>query len=162
MTRIAAVALCTAVLGCGSWETERSLVIEAPPDAVWSLLADLDAYPEWNSYSTRAEGSLTVDGIVTIEAQLGGETRQVANRVTRVEPERALCWHSTNWYELLVRGTRCRFLEPEGSGATHFRHHEIMEGPLARGVERIYRPRIEAGLERMNDDLKRAAEAPGR
>ncbi len=155
------VAFAAATLGCGSWETERSVTIDAPPATVWALLADLDGYSGWNSYSSRAEGELVVDGVVTIEARLGDEVRQVPNRVTRIEPERVLCWHSTNWYEPLVRGTRCRFLEPQGAGATLFRHHEIMEGPLAGLIERIYRPRIDAGLDQMNADLKRAAEAVG-
>jgi hypothetical protein len=34
-----------------------------------------------------------------------------------------------------------------------------MEGPLAWLIEKIYRPRIEAGLAQMNGDLKRAAES---
>jgi hypothetical protein len=149
-------------LGCADWETERSVTIAAPPAAVWSILTDLAAYPEWNTYSTSAEGTLEIGGVVAIEAHLGDEVRHVDNRVTRFEPERALCWHSMNWFEFLARGTRCRFLEPAGSGATLFRHHEIMEGPLAGVIEFIYRPRIEAGLEQMNRDLKRAAEKAAR
>jgi hypothetical protein len=34
-----------------------------------------------------------------------------------------------------------------------------MDGPLAKLVERIYRPRIDAGLEAMDEALRRAAEA---
>jgi hypothetical protein len=54
------------------------------------------------------------------------------------------------------------FLEPTGDGATRFRHYEIMEGPMAGLIDRIYRPRIEAGIERMNSDLKRAVESTAR
>ena len=155
------VAVCASLLsvGCGSWETEHVVTIAAPPSAVWAVLTDLDGYPNWNSYSPHASGELREGGVVTIEAHLGDEVRTVDNRVTRAEPERALCWHSLNWYESLARGTRCRLLEPAGEGATRFRHHEIMEGPIAGLIEWIYRPRIDAGLERMNADLKRAAEA---
>jgi hypothetical protein len=67
-----------------------------------------------------------------------------------------------NGYESLARGTRGRFLESAGPDATQFRHHEIMEGPLAGLIELLDRPRIEAGLDRMNGDLKRAAEAAAR
>ena len=63
-----------------------------------------------------------------------------------------------NWFEPLVKGTRCRFLIDNGDGGTVFRHHEIMEGAAAGIVEAIYRERIEAGLELMNGDLKRAVE----
>ena len=144
-------------LGC-SWQVERSIEIQASPAVVWSVLSDLEAYDEWNSYSPSAEGELAPGGVVTIEARLGEEVRRVDNRVTRVEPERSLCWHSMNWFEFLVRGTRCRDLEPSAAG-TRLRHHEVMEGPLAGLIKWVYRPRIEAGLEQMNADLKRAAEA---
>jgi len=145
-------------LGCSSWEAEHTVTIAAPPETVWTILTDRPSYSAWNSYSPRAVGSLREGGVVTIEARLGAETRVVDNRVIRFEPERALCWHSMNWYEALARGTRCRFLEPVGPNATLFRHHEVMEGPLAWLIERIYRPRIEAGLAQMSADLKRAAE----
>jgi hypothetical protein len=163
-------------LGCASWETEHVVTIDAPPETVWGVLTDLDGYSTWNTYSPIAEGSLREGGVVTIEARLGDEVRIVDNKVTRFEPDRILCWHSMNWYEFLARGTRCRFLEEAveteetenaeeaevvGKRRTRFRHHEIMEGPLATLIEWLYRPRIEAGLVQMNADLKRAAEAKG-
>lgn len=148
----------TLSLGCASWEVESSVTIEASPERVWTILTDLPGYADWNTYSPSAVGSLREGGVVTIEARLGEEVRIVDNRVTRVEPERALCWHSMNWFESLARGTRCRLLEPVGVNATLFRHHETMEGPLAWLIEKLYRPRIEAGLAQMNGDLKRAAE----
>jgi len=149
-------------LGCASWEVEHVVTIEASPEIVWGVLTDLPSYTVWNSYSPSAVGSLQEGGVVTIEARLGDEVRIVDNLVTTFEPERALCWHSMNWYEGLARGTRCRFLKATGNDATLFRHHEIMEGPLAWLIERIYRPRIEAGLAQMNADLKRAAEGARR
>lgn len=159
MSRRAAAGLAALALGLGcSWQVERSIDIDAPPAVVWQLLTDLESYSDWNRYSPSARGELRAGGVVTIEARLGEEVQQVDNLVTVLEPERSLCWHSMNWYEFLARGTRCRDLEPR-PGGTRLRHHEVMEGPLAGVVEWVYRPRIEAGLERMNGDLKRAAEA---
>ena len=164
MIRTAALAaIASTGIACGGpWEVERSVTIDAPPAAVWSVLADLPSYEEWNRYSPGADGTLEEGGVVTITAKLGDEIQYVDNRVTRVEPERVLCWHSMNWYEPLVKGTRCRFLSANDEGGTVFRHHEIMEGAAAGIVEAVYRERIEAGLERMNGDLKRAVEARAR
>jgi len=156
---LALLTFATANLGCGAWETEHVVTIEAPPQVVWRLLTDLPKYSDWNSYSPSAKGVLREGGVVTIEARLGDEVRIVDNLVTRLEPSHTLCWHSQNWFEVLARGTRCRHLEATDTGATLFRHHEIMEGPLAGLIEQIYRPRIEAGLAQMNADLKQAAES---
>lgn len=145
--------------GCSAWEAEHTIVIAAPPEKVWSVLVDLPGYSSWNTYSPRADGNIHKGGVVTIDAQLGEEVQVVDNRVTRFVPGEVLCWHSMNWYESLARGTRCRFLEQTDAGTTRFRHHEIMEGPLAWLIEEIYRPRIEAGLAQMNGDLKREAES---
>ena len=81
-----------------------------------------------------------------------------ANLVTEVDTPRTLCWQSRNWYRFLVRGTRCRYLQPTATNTTRFRHYEIMEGALAGLVEKIYRPRVEKGLATMNRDLKRRVE----
>lgn len=156
---LAGIAVAAAASGCGSWETTHELEIAASDVVVWRVLTDLERYPEWNSYSPRAEGELRVGGIVRIEARLGDEVQLVDNRVLELEEPRRLCWQSMNWYRFLVRGTRCRELTPISEGRTHFRHHEIMEGPLAKLVERVYRPRIEAGLETMDEALRQAAEA---
>jgi uncharacterized protein YndB with AHSA1/START domain len=32
--------------------------IDAPPDQVWGVLADLDAYPDWNPFIQSASGRL--------------------------------------------------------------------------------------------------------
>lgn len=159
LRRAVLLAASFSVIGCGSWETSHELEIAASDETVWRVLTELERYPEWNTYSPSAEGELRVGGIVRIEARLGDEIQIVDNRVTELEERRRLCWQSMNWYRFLVRGTRCRELEPLGNGRTHFRHHEVMEGPLAKLVERIYRPRIEAGLAKMDDALRRAAEA---
>ncbi len=155
MRRTCLVVWLTVVTGCGgAWEVEKVIGIGAPPELVWNVLADLERYPEWNSYSPKAIGKLEVGEIVRIEAHLGDEVRHVDNVVLEVDPPRTLCWQSQNWYGVLVRGTRCRYLEDGPNRATQFRHYEIMEGALAGVVEWIYRPRVEKGLEMMNADLK--------
>jgi len=159
LTGVALAASCAMVSPLASWEVEHELEIAAAPEVVWRVLADLVHYPEWNPYSRRVEGTLRVGEMLRVEAHLGGETRLVENRVTRLEAPRALCWQSEGWYARLARGTRCRHLDALPDGRTRLRHHEVMDGPLAWLIERVYRPRIEAGLRGEDGALAAAAEA---
>jgi hypothetical protein len=93
---------------------------------------------------------------------VGGETRLVDNGVTRLDAPRSLCWQSEGWYARLARGTRCRNLEALPTGGTRLVHHEVMDGPLAWLIERLYRPRIEAGLAEEDAALAAAAEVAAR
>lgn len=125
---------------------------------VWEVLADLSRYPEWNPYSQRVEGTLRVGEVVRVEAHLGAVVRVVDNVVTRLEAPRVLCWESRGGYAWLARGRRCRHLTALADGRTRLRHHELMEGPLAWLIERLYRARIERGLGAEDAALARAAE----
>jgi hypothetical protein len=153
-----ALLLCVACSGSSDWEVEHRIDIAASPETVWRLLTDLERYSDWNDYSPRVEGVLEVGQVVTVEAHLGDEVRLVDNLVTVVDAPRTLCWQSQNWYASLARGTRCRYLEPLPNGKLRLRHHELMEGPLAGLIERLYRQRIEAGLKLADEALAEAAE----
>jgi len=145
-----------------AWEVEHQLEIEADAERVWQLLSQLDRYAEWNPYSRRVEGELAVGEVVVVEAHLHDEIRYVDNVITRVDPPRHLCWQSTNWYGFLVRGIRCRHIDPIAPGRIRLRHHEIMQGPLAGLVESVYRERIVEGIELADNALKAAAESRAR
>ncbi len=157
---VSCIGMAALLMGNSSWEVEFRSDIDASPGEVWRLLSELESYPVWNSYSRRVTGLLAVGEIVKVEAHLGEEVRLVDNIVTRIEPEKVLCWRSQNWYGALARGTRCRFLEKTTNGV-RLTHHEVMEGPLAWLIERLYRPRIERGMRQVNADLERAAEQHG-
>jgi len=159
LSGVALIAACAVASPLARWDVEHEQAIAAAPEVVWQVLVDLAHYPEWNPYSRRVEGALRVGDLVRVEAHLGGEMRLVENRVTRLEAPRALCWQSEGWYARLARGTRCRHLNALPDGSTRLRHHEVMDGPLAWLIERLYRPRIEAGLRGEDGALAAAAEA---
>lgn len=126
---------------------EHQVLINAPVAIVWDVLTRLDDYPSWNRYALQAHGQLVVGGEVEIVVRLGNSLQRVNNRVLEVSPQSRLCWVSLNWYQFLVRGTRCRVLEPLPEGTTRFRETEIMQGSLARLVVRLMRPQLAAGLQ---------------
>jgi uncharacterized protein YndB with AHSA1/START domain len=56
-----------------SKELISSIDIEAPAEKVWELLIDFTAYPTWNPFITRAEGTVEVGGRLTLRMQpVGG------------------------------------------------------------------------------------------
>jgi hypothetical protein len=138
--------------------TEHQIIIEAPAQLVWQVLTTLERYGEWNRYSSEAHGTLAAGGEVEIVARLGNSTQRVNNRVLEIIPEQKLCWVSMNWYQFLVRGTRCRMLQPQQNGTTLFLEREIMEGPFARLVVGLMRPQLAAGLQAECESLKAEAE----
>lgn len=137
---------------------EYQVLINASAAIVWAVLTSLDEYPSWNRYAIQARGQLVVDGEVEIVVRLGSSTQRVNNRVLEVSPQQRLCWVSLNWYQLLVRGTRCRMLEPQPDGSTRFREVETMQGGLARLVVGLMRPQLVAGLQAECESIKEEAE----
>lgn len=140
------------------WEVSHQVTIAADAAIVWGLLTDLERYPEWNEYSPNVEGHIAVGEVVWVEAHLDEEVQLVQNFVLSVEPEKELCWQSADWYGFLARGTRCRWLSETSGGGTLLVHHEVMSGPLAWLIERLYRERIERGLKLVDDSVAKRAE----
>jgi len=141
------------------WSHEAVVTIDAPPSEIWSVLVDLDRYPEWNRYATSAVGELRVGGEVEINVPRQGEKRgPVNNRVTELVINQRLCWRSLSWYKFLVYGVRCRHLEVQPDGSTIFREVETMHGSLAGVIQRAMAPQLLRGLQSECDSLKEEVE----
>lgn len=125
------------------------IFVDAPPDCVWSVLVDFDAYEEWNPLNVRASGRAAPGTRIPMTfrnpARDGATVRQTVT-VTACEPGRRLEW--VGRVPLLFRGRHVFELEPEWSG-TRVQQGEDMSGliPLAftrRTIERRFVPAYEA------------------
>ncbi len=141
------------------WEVQHQVLIEADTATVWSVLVDIERYPQWNHYSPQVTGRIEEGATVWVEANLGTEVRRVKNKVLSVQPEKELCWQSGGWYALMARGTRCRRLSQTAGGDTLLVHHEVMSGPLAWLIARLYRDRIEKGIILVDESAAARAKA---
>jgi hypothetical protein len=140
-------------------EISREIEIEAPPDAVWAVLADTDAYPDWNPFIRRLTGELRAGA--RIEARIAppsGRAMTFKPTVLAAEPGRELRWLG----RLLVRGLfdgEHRFaLEPLADGRTRFVQSERFDGVLVRLLENTL-AKTALGFEQMNAALKERVEA---
>ncbi len=142
------------------WEVEHRLEIDASPATVWQLLADLDNYASWNSYSPNVSGVFAEGEPIVIEARLGDRVQIVQNRIVSIIPEKELCWHSAGWYAPLSNGLRCRWLSELDNGKTLLVHHEVMAGHLAWLTGALFYEKVQNGLRTVNESV--AAEAQRR
>lgn len=69
------------------------LVVDATPEQVWKVLADRQAYPEWNPFIVSSTGDLTKGGTITnvLRDTKGSETT-FSPKLLAVEPNKELRW----------------------------------------------------------------------
>ncbi|KAF9977168.1 hypothetical protein BGZ73_006839, partial [Actinomortierella ambigua] len=80
-------------------ENKTGISIQAPPDKVWEVLADLDGYTTWNPLFVKARGKLAEGETLQIKARFpvrmfcgAPMSRNWKSRVTKVLPNNTLEW----------------------------------------------------------------------
>jgi hypothetical protein len=141
---------------------ERSIEIDASPAAVWSILTDTGAYPDWNPFITKLAGELTVGS--TLEARIAppdGKPMTFKPTVLAARPEHELRWLGRFILPGLVDGEHTFRIEPLAEGRTRFTQSERFSGLLVRPLKSML-GRTERGFEQMNAALKAKAESAPR
>ena len=111
-------------------EYETATTIVAPPEQVWAVLTNGDAYAQWNPEIVGIEGRLASGARITARVRLGdGAVRRVAQRVVTFSPPHRMEWVGGLPLGLFV-GRRTFTLTRVADG-TEFRMHLHMSGPLA-------------------------------
>lgn len=102
--------------------------IPAPPDRVWAMLADFDAYASWNPLNLKASGKAVLGARIPMvfrnPAKEGATISQTVT-ITACEPGRVLEW--TGKVPLLFKGRHFFHLSPAGPG-TRLEHGEDQSG----------------------------------
>ncbi len=132
--------------------------INAAPARVWSVLADLARYPDWNPMIRSATGTLKRGSRLTVHFNPPG-TRGTTFRpkLLTVDPVRELRWQGQPGFPLLFESEHIFLIENAGTGSRLI-HDMLFYGllvPLARG--RIVRS-VEGPFVLMNNALKERAE----
>lgn len=135
----------------------HTIDIDAPAHRVWAVLTDTAAYPEWNPFMTRIDGSLVVGARPTVTiSPPGAEKQRFTPTVTAVEPGRRLAWLGRVLVRGIFDGAHTFELEALTTGSTRFTQSERFSGllvPVLRGVLRA----TEAGFAAMNSALAERA-----
>lgn len=131
--------------------------IEASPEAVWSILTDAAAYPEWEPGVDRIEGRIAPGETVTAYTRLNPR-RAFPAKVTEFVPARKMVW-SGGMPLGLFKGERTFTLSPQGNGSVEFTIREVFSGPLLPLIGRSI-PDMTSSFEQLAAGLKKRAESP--
>lgn len=136
---------------------EAAILIAAKPDQVWGHLTDFAAYPDWNPFVQRIEGSLDVGKRLTVRiVPPGGQGSTFRPRILIVIPGRQLRWVGSLRVPGLFRGEHWFRIEP-ADGGSRFVQGEVFSGLLVPIMGGILDKTL-AGFETMNAALKERAE----
>ena len=96
------------------------IVIDAPADAVWSVLTDFPSHARWDPFLTKIEGDAAVGRRLKVQFRNGMTFRP---KVTEVQPSRTLEWQGKLFtgglfdgrhrFELIPEGTTTRLVQSE-------------------------------------------------
>jgi hypothetical protein len=138
---------------------EAPIEIAAPAQVVWDVLADVDAYPEWNPFLVRFDGRLVEGERPRIRfSPPGGRPITMRPRVLVVDAPRELRWLGHLGVRGIFDGEHRFALEPLGPTRTRLVQSERFGGILVPLTGSLLR-RTEQGFQAMNEALRGRAEA---
>ncbi|MGH2968876.1 MAG: SRPBCC family protein [Solirubrobacteraceae bacterium] len=133
---------------------ESSSLIDARPEAIWAVLTDAPAYPDWDSGVVRVEGRIAPREKIKVVSEVNPK-RAFPIKVTEFSPAERMVW--TGGMPLgLFKGVRTFTLTPE-DGATRFRMREEYTGPMLPLIWRTI-PDMQPSFEQFASGLKARAE----
>jgi uncharacterized protein YndB with AHSA1/START domain len=116
-------------------EAAMAVVIPATPDAVWSALTDVAAYPKWRGDVTSVEMLPADSGHVAWREQ--GKNGAISYVIERAEPPRRLVTRITD-KSLPFGGAWEYVVTPDGSGSrVRITEHGEVYNPVFRFVSRF-------------------------
>ena len=132
--------------------------IDASPAAVWRVLTDFAAYPQWNRFMPSIVGEPVVGSklAVTVIPQ-GKPPITFRPTVQQAVVAKHFAWLGHLRFPGLFDGVHEFVLEPVGAG-TRLIHRESFTGILTWLVLALIRKATEAGFHEMNRALKARAE----
>lgn len=137
---------------------DTSIDIDAPPEAVWAVLSDWPAYPDWNPFVVSLTGDAVVGGRLETRLQpVGGRAMTFKPQVTVLEPNRHLAWFGRLGLPRIFDGEH-HFVLEEIEGGTRFVQYEELRG-IAVPLLRRSLAKTVAGFRKMNEALKERVEA---
>jgi hypothetical protein len=140
---------------------EHRLGVRAPAEAIWDIIADIEAWRHWNPLYPRAVGAVRMGSTLDLDLALPGQAvRRIAPVVVDWVPHQQLLWRLT-LLGGLVKTIRYLEIEELAPGACIFSNGEIFEGLAGPTLARRNARPIRAGFAALGEALKARAEGAG-
>lgn len=137
---------------------EQAIDIAAPPEDVWSVLVDVEAWPTWTASMTSVQletpGPLRLGSVAKVRQPRLAPTTFT---VTEYDDGRSFAWSTGNRLLTTVGDHR---VEPAPDGS-HVTLTLRQEGPLAGVVGALYKGLIDRYIRMEAEGLKRESESRG-
>ncbi len=141
---------------------EHRVGIQAPAEAIWAVISDIERWSEWNPIYRQAQGSLRIGGALTLELALEGQKPQTIRPVVLDWiPNEQIHWRLTALGGL-VRTTRFLEIEQLGDRGCIFANGEVFDGLLGPAAVRSLRRPIRNGFAAMSEAVKARVEGAWR
>ena len=135
---------------------ESSSTINASPEAIWLILTDGAAYPEWDSGVIRVEGTIAPGEKIKVVSEANPD-RAFGVKVTEFDPNQRMTW-SGGMPLGLFKGVRTYSLTPQDDGSVRFHMREEYTGPLSGMITKSI-PDLQPSFDKFANGLKQKAES---
>lgn len=132
------------------------IALPVPPDAIWKILTDFSAYPEWNRVLKAVRGQVASEASLEVDLQYYGQSLQKkAGRVTGFVVPKYFSWiwhHKLGaWFTSVEHVFR---LKEKDGGRTIFHQEVYYTGLGLKFRRRDVEHYVRLSLDKLNDDLK--------
>ncbi|MGW0230768.1 SRPBCC family protein [Actinopolymorpha singaporensis] len=133
--------------------------IDAGPDRVWAVLADLPAYREWNPFIVRSGGRLQVGQKLTNVHRFGTKTMVIEPTLLAVEPGHELRWIGRLGIPGIFDGEHSFVLTRTAAGGTHVVQQETFRGVAVPFLSGWLHRDTQPGFDALNSSLRDRVES---
>jgi hypothetical protein len=137
---------------------EHRTGVRASAETIWRLIADIEAWPNWNPLYTKAQGVVRIGAPLDLEVALPGQPpRAIRPVVLDWIPNEQLLWQ-IKMLGGLIKSIRYFEIEELAPGSCIFSNGEMFDGMLGPSVARRLRGPIRSGFQAMGEAVKSLAE----
>jgi hypothetical protein len=143
--------------------TTRSLnseiIINAPSEAVWEVLMNHEAYPEWNPFIKKISGSSNDGDYLETTIQMEGKNPMNFNPIVlKNQKRKEFRWKGKLGIKGIFDGEHYFLLQESGPNQTLFIHGENFTGILSGLLVLMIGEDTKSGFISMNEALKERVE----